>query len=347
MKITKITPAESGLSESDAHEVFDHVQQFASYGFNKSHAAAYAAISFQTAALKTHHPEAFYAASMNMAIGDSKDLATFAGELKSRKIHLERPSVNRSNARFIPQNQNETISVLYGLAAIRGVGMKAGLAIQVERENNGPYRDLNDLRVRVGNALNKKALKSLIGAGALDDIIFSRRDAIEKMNDSAVGQVSQMSFFEEALEDTRPELEEFDLGTLAEMEFESYGFWHWTHPLRARVKAIKAANLSSLRALKTRSYLPKSAWIVAGVVDWDIRGTKSGGVMGVLTLSDSVDVYEVVAFDDTWNAIKPLCKKQDLVAMEVDIKEDNGVLRLTATKAVPLDKLLNKQKRAA
>ena len=218
MKITNITPAESGLSASDAQEVFDHVQQFASYGFNKSHAAAYAAISFQTAALKTHHPEAFYAASMNMAIGDSTSLATFSGELKSRKIMLERPSVNRSNARFTPENKNQNISVLYGLAAIRGVGMKAGLAIQNERENNGAYRDLNDLRVRVGNILNKKALKSLIGAGALDDIIFSRRDALEKMNDSTIGQVSQMSFFEEALEDTRPELEEFEIETLAEME---------------------------------------------------------------------------------------------------------------------------------
>lgn len=344
MKITSITPCETGLDAVTAESIFDHVNKFASYGFNKSHAAAYASISFQTASLKAHHPEAFFAASMNMAIGEVEDIAVFAGELKTRGITLLAPNINQSLARFKPIETPTGIAVAYGLSAMRGVGTTAANDIIAERVSNGLFSTLENFRERMRSKINKKALTSLIYSGAFDSIIDTRADAIAIAEGRVTQNVNQMSFFDMDGLDTRETIEEFPLEDKLAHEFSVLGFWHSDHPLKALAPAIRRAKLSSLRALKQNDPLPKTAWLVGGVINADMRGTKSGGMMGIVTLSDSIDVYETVAFDETWASIRGVCKKAALVAIQVTIIEDNGTYRLMIQKAVPLEEKLGLRK---
>lgn len=344
MKITNITPSETGLDEVVAENVFDHIARFASYGFNKSHAAAYASISFQTASLKAHHPEAFFAASMNMAIGDVESIAVFAGELKTRGIVLNAPDVNQSMVRFKPIELPTSICIAYGLSALRGVGETAAKDIIEERINGGLFTDLENFRERMGSKINKKAITSLIYAGAFDKITPSRADAIAIAENRTDVSANQMSFFDMADVDTRESLPEFPLMEKLQHEFSVMGFWHSDHPLKSQASAIRSAGLTSLRGLRKNNPMPKTAWLVAGVISSDMRGTKSGGMMGIVTLSDSIDVYEAVAFDETWAAIRSTCKKGTMVALQTTIIEENGTLRLLIQKAIPLeDKLAGKK----
>jgi DNA polymerase-3 subunit alpha len=336
MKITAISQATDGLTHEVADGIFDHMARFASYGFNKSHAAAYAAISFQTASLKAHHPECFYAASMNMAVGDIESMAIFAGELKTRKITLEIPDINTSDARFKPRLHNNKLTISYGLAAIRGVG-KCAYAIEAERTENGPFDTFEIFRDRMGGLINKKALMSLIHSGAFDEIGFSRQDCAELAQEKRTTSKNQMSFFDDIELDTRTPIAEYDFLTKLSYEFDALGFWHSAHPLDGRGGDIKKKGLSSLRTLRQTTPLPKVAWLVGGVLDTDMRGTKSGGVMGIVTISDSIDVFEAVAFDETWGNISSVLKKQGLYAFQVTPSEDEGIVRLMIQKAVPLE----------
>ena len=336
MKIKTITKAKNGINKDTANEIFDHIARFASYGFNKSHAAAYASISFQTASLKAHHPESFYAASMNLAIGKVEDIAIFSGELKTRKIKLLTPDVNTSFDRFRPLKVNGTLAISYGMAALRGVGVSCSQDIVAEREN-GEFTNLENFRERMGSRVNKKALTSLIYAGAFDQMIYSRRDAIALAQDKNMISANQMSFFDDPEIDTREHLEEFGIVEKLNHEFDVMGFWHSGHPLGQQVQGIKQSGLTSLRTLRNKTKLPKVAWIVGGVINSDVRGTKSGGVMGLVTISDSIDVYEAVAFDDVWAGIRQICKKKEMVALQVVPREEGGIIRLMIQKAVPLE----------
>lgn len=336
--IRAIRPGAAGLSVEESSTVFDHIAQFASYGFNKSHAAAYADIGFQTAWLKRHKPEAFFAALMNMAIGEIADLATCAGQMKARGIPLMPPHINISQARFAAIQGHKRFGVTYGLAAMRGVGMAAAQAIVAERTANGRFTSFADFKARVGNSIGKKAMTALVQAGACDDIIDTRADGVALAEDrSKPAPTAQMSFFDTNPDmDTRESLEEWTREELLDREFDSLGFWLSGHPLESFRRQGGAKPLTLVGALRDREDLPRQAAIVASVVDWDIISLKSGGMMTILTLSDPFETFEAVVFEDEWATVREHVRKKATLVLNVAPKtDDSGDLRLQVQAASP------------
>lgn len=329
-KILSIAPDTAGLNAAEASAVFDAMERFASYGFNKSHAAAYAAIGFNTAYLKRHHPEAFFAASMNLAIADAQAIAVFAGQLKARGLPMLAPNVNLCDARFKPMRGRTRVGVAYGLAALRGMGIPAAQALVDERTANGRYTSFADLKTRVGAALGKRGLLALIQSGACDSICVSRADAAALAEEkTAAGGARQISMFDTDPElDTRTALPEWSMDEKLDREFDSLGFWLSAHPLDGFQRSFGAKPVSFVGALRGRDTTPRQALVAASVVDWDTKGTKSGGVMAILTLSDPFETFEAVAFDDAWFAIRDRIKKKATLTFQMAPTDDNGELRL-------------------
>ena len=159
------------IKANEANVIFDLLSKFADYGFNKSHAAAYALIAFQTAYLKTHYPIEFFAASMSLDINNTDKISIFQQELTRLKIKLSPPSVNYSGPNFLRSND----SILYALGAIKNVGIESMKDLYDERKMNGSFKDLNDFINRCNNSvINKKTIEALSCAGAFDEFKINR-----------------------------------------------------------------------------------------------------------------------------------------------------------------------------
>src|SRR5687767_12555981 len=162
----------NNIPRGKANELFDLIDKFAGYGFNKSHAAAYALVAYQTAWLKAHHPVVFYAASMCFDVGQTDKLAIFVDDMRRLEVYCLPPAINRSEAEFVVEDIDESkLAVRYALGALKGVGEKAMAQLVDERSANGPFRDLDDFAGRIDpRLLNRRQLESLAGAGAFDGI---------------------------------------------------------------------------------------------------------------------------------------------------------------------------------
>ena len=348
-RITSITPiADSGLSAELSSEIFDQIARFANYGFNKSHAAAYAAISFRTAYLKTHHPEAFFAAAVNMALDEVKDVAAFVGEMRDRQIPVWQPSVNRSRARFEPMRLKKTwkgrdYGICYGLSAIRGVGRAAAAAIEAERRSKGAFADIPSFISRMGEAVNRTALVALAKSGAFDGLAADRAQALAEVEGHRQrGSTAQLSMFEAM--DAAPAVTVRDMSDdeVLDNEFDVLGHYMSGHPLAPLADRLVAENLYfSDFVLKGSTRGLRKASMPAIVTDTDVRRTNSGDLMAVILLSDPEGTYEALAFGDTFNAIrKSLRKKARLVFdMSVSIRGDERRLIVDGVRALDGDEV--------
>src|SRR5262249_18559035 len=170
-----------GVPEAKAVQIFDQVDKFAGYGFNKSHAAAYALVAYQTAWLKANYPVEFFAASMTLDLGNTDKLNVFRQELDRLKIRLLPPDINRSRVGFgVELLPDGSRAIRYALAAVKGLGEGAVASMVQEREANGPFKDLFDFADRVdARGLNKRQLENLIAAGAFDPLNPNRRQTFE------------------------------------------------------------------------------------------------------------------------------------------------------------------------
>jgi DNA polymerase-3 subunit alpha len=182
----------------------------------------------------------------------------------------------------------------------------------------------------VGTLVGKKGLLALVQAGACDSITSSRADAAALAEEkAAAGGVRQMSMFDaDPTLDTRVAVEEWTTEDKLDREFDSLGFWLSGHPLDGFQRIGGRQPVTLVGALRGREDTPRQAHIAASVVDWDTKGTKSGGVMAILTLSDPFETFEAVAFDDNWFAIRDRVKKKATLTFVVSPMEDDGDLRL-------------------
>lgn len=370
-RITAISPIEkSGLAPSLSDSIFDEIAQFAGYGFNKSHAAAYAVIAYKTAWLRTHHPEAYFAAAMNLDLTDVEALATFASELRIRKIPLWHPCVNRSQALFTPvarrarpvgpTNSGRTsgrkpaaaqpiagagFAISYGLAALRGLGRTAAEAIVAERSRAGAFGSVDDFVRRMGAVINKRALQALAQAGAFDRISRNRAEALRDIEGgarkAADRNAGQMSMFDMlgAAEDA-PALPPLERLEMLALEFSTLGHYITGHPLDDLYERRRdEGHFYSSYVLRRSDTPPRSAAMPAIVTKVDIRRTKSGDTMAVLTLSDPDGVYEALAFGDIWSLIHDVVKpKASLVfEMTVSTRGDERRLLVDSAKALSLE----------
>jgi len=257
----------SGIEAKKANELFDLIDKFAGYGFNKSHAAAYALLAYQTAWLKAHYPHEFYAASMCFDMHQSEKLSVFVDDMRrypGGEIHCAGPDINHSEAEFTVEPTDDGHQVRYALAGIRNVGEKAMDAIVHEREARGPFASLKDLFERLpGGSMNRRQLEGLAGAGALDSLepnrarIIANADMLLAVADAAVrekasGQGGLFGGEDQPEQDLRlTETPPWPRKEQMERERENFGFYFAAHPVsqwRAVASAQGARSYASIMA---------------------------------------------------------------------------------------------------
>jgi DNA polymerase-3 subunit alpha len=271
----------SGIDAKKANELFDLIDKFAGYGFNKSHAAAYALLAYQTAWLKTHYPHEFYAASMCFDMHQSEKLAVFVDDMRRSGIALHGPDINRSEAEFTVERTEDGYAVRYALAGLRNVGEKAMDAIVAEREASGPYTSLDDLFRRLpAGAMNRRGLEALAAAGAFDALepnraqITANAELLMAVADEAVrsrtsGQAGLFGAEDHAVPATRlTEAAPWSRADQMAAERDTFGFYFAAHPV-TEYRAVASAN-------GARSY----GSLISG--DGDAAGGRSGAVMAAL-----------------------------------------------------------------
>jgi DNA polymerase-3 subunit alpha len=335
-----------GVDEGQAKGIFEKVNKFAGYGFNKCHAAPYALIAYQTAWFKANYPVEFFAASMTFDINNTDKLGLFRQELDRLKIRLLPPDINRSEALFgVEADAEGGLAVRYALAAVRNVGQGAAEGIVAARKAEGPFKSLADFARRSDpRAVNKRALENLVCAGAFDGLNPNRhqtyqgvelmlRQAGAAANDRASQQVSLFGgAFSEPDHLSLPQTADWPLMEKLRHEFEAIGFYLSAHPLDSFG--------STLKRLEVVRYADLPSWIVgrptmraklAGIVTGrQERTSAKGSRFAFVQLSDASGVFEIVVFSETLAAHRELLEPGTPLLLTVDVRLDPDNTRLTA-----------------
>jgi len=295
-----------GIDRQQADAIFDLLERFAEYGFNKSHAAAYALVAYQTAYMKANYPVEFVAASMTLDMGNTDKLSEFRSEAERLGIKVVPPSVNRSGVDFGVEGN----AIVYSLAALKGVGRQAVETI-VEARGAKPFADLSDFAGRINpRAVNKRVLESLAAAGAFDELEANRARAYasvdtilasaQRAHDSAV--VGQSELFGGPTARTPlvlPSVEPWPPAERLQKEFDAIGFFLSGHPLDDYAPALQRMRVQSWAEFARSVKAGASAGRVAGsVVSRQERRTRTGSKMGIIGLSDPSGHYEAVLFSE-------------------------------------------------
>ena len=339
---------ESQIARPQALAIFKQIEAFAGYGFNKSHAAAYALIAYQTAWVKTHRPLAFYVASMNLDRSYANKLAVFRQDMGRHGITLLPPDVNRSNALFSVEGS----AVRYGLAALKGAGEALMQAIVDERARGGTYQTLKDFLKRIADlGLNKRQLEVLIEGGALDSFNADRSqlyESVEAMLHYASAFKSRDAsgmdslFASEQTPDvplTLAAAEPWSLEEKLEREQAVIGFYLSEHPLAERWPALEASGHIYFRDLLARAGQTAERAKLTGILT-KVRRRKSarGQPYAFLSLSDPSASYEVTLFAELLAQRGDLLEPGALLSLDVSARSDStqGV-KLTAQAIRSLD----------
>ena len=350
---------ERGIPTKLADTIFDAVAKFASYGFNKSHAAAYALLAYHTAWLKANHPVEFFAAAMTTECGNQEKLATYRQEMRQQGVALYPPDVNHSKARFIVEDGSAGAGVRYALAAIKGVGSAATDLLVVEREAKGPFRDVYDLMARLGTrVLNKRLLESLARAGAFDGLEPNRRRLFDGADvllryGAAAGEAEasdQVSLFggSGAAQVPRPHLPVVDDWPALERlqtEFEVLGLYLSAHPLDGYRNALTRLGITTgdrLRQVAGEGGRVRLAGVIASKQERVTERTR----LVRLIVSDHTAQFEVTAFSELMGQARELLDGTAPLYFEADARVDGDNLRLTAQRIQKLDEVADQAQAA-
>jgi DNA polymerase-3 subunit alpha len=339
-----------GVERGQAEAIFELLAKFADYGFNKSHAAAYALVAYQTAYMKANYPVEFLAASMTYDMANTDKLGEFRAEAKRLGIKVEPPSINRSGVMF----EVEGNTIHYALAALKGVGRQAVEAI-VEARGERPFRDLSDFASRLNpRAVNKRVLESLAAAGAFDalernrarahagvDMVLS--SAQRRHDDAVLGQTELFggSATREAL--PLPAVEPWLPADRLQREFDAIGFFLSGHPLDDYVGVLKRLRVQSWSEFAAAVKSGATAGKVAGtVVSRQERRTKTGNKMGILEFSDPSGHYEAVIFQEGLQQYRDMLEPGSAVLLTLSAEAQGEDVRARIQTVEPLDKAAEK-----
>jgi len=343
----------NGIKKDVANYVFTKIEPFADYGFNKSHAVAYAFIAFQTAYLKTYHKEEFIAASMSTTLTNTSKLREYVEELKRLKVEVIRPSINTCFAEF----KAETNKIFYGLGAIKSVGFEAISNIVNEREKNGKFKSfINFINRANPKDVNKLQLEGLVKAGAFDEIDSNRKklvDSIPKIISTIKSKYDEKISNQSNLFDTESnkENEDFEFETsnewtskelLAE-EFKSLGFYISDHPLNEYKEFFTQLEIDSYKNFVNSD---KSETLVAGTI-MSIQEKKSakGTSFAIVKFSDNYSEFEIFLFSDLLTLNREKLKESNsfvLTLQKEKTNTENAQRRINIRKLVDLSDLVNK-----
>ncbi len=337
-----------GVTEQTATRIFDLMEKFAGYGFNKSHSAAYAVLAYQTAYLKAHHPAAFMAAVMSADLDNTDRLVTLKDDCRQQGLELVAPDINRSAYAFSVSDER---TILYGLGAIKGVGRAAVQSVISERSENGPYTSLVEFCRRVDHdKLNRRALEAMIKGGAMDGFGQSRRSLMHQVPEAlasadqqaraaAAGQNDMFGLDEPADESAGPKpafLAEWPERTLLNNEKEALGLYLTGHPfdaVRADAMAFVEGKLGDLVAEPApqtnkgeRDYAQRGREVtVAGLVV-DVR--KRGNRVSVV-LDDDTARMEMGIFSEAFQEFRHLLVKDEIVVITGPLRYDDFLANWT------------------
>ncbi|WP_140231009.1 DNA polymerase III subunit alpha [Sphingomonas japonica] len=346
------------IPEGKANELFDLIDKFAGYGFNKSHAAAYALLAYQTAWLKAHYPHEFYAASMCFDLAQTDKLAIFVDDMKRLGTQCLPPDVNASEAEFTVQPHGEGLAVRYALAALKGVGGRAMELIVAEREANGEFTSLDDIAIRVDpRLLNKRQVETLAAGGAFDAIEPNRAGVhaaaetiLAVAQRTHAGKTSgQGGLFGDAEPVGNaiqlPRNARWTLTEAIHAEREAFGFYFSAHPLDRYAHLAKSHSARAIAALG-QAHIPDGeragAMLSALVEDARWRTSARGRRYMMLTLSDSSGQVVATCFDD--DVAKDLEEASraggcGLLTVELDRRPGEDAPRVTVKRIQPFEAL--------
>ncbi|AEF16683.1 DNA polymerase III, alpha subunit [Thermoanaerobacterium xylanolyticum LX-11] len=331
-----------GVDEATANRLFDEMIDFANYAFNKSHAAAYAVVAFQTAYLKRYYPVEFMAALLNSFVDNTDKVAFYVQVLKKIGIQILPPDINESYSYFTVVNGK----IRFGLAAVKNVGLNATLEIVEDRKKNGRYTSIIDFFERIDEMqLNKKAVESLIKAGAFDSFGVYRSQLLavyegimESIHRSREKNIKgQMSLFESDSESHKidyslPDIKEFSKGVILSMEKETMGLYISGHPLDEYQDDIRRIANCTTRDLKNSddSFVKKSAFddqdvVLVGIVESKkIKFTKNNNMMAFVNLADLYGTIEVIVFPAVYERYSKFLSEDlpVIIKGKVSLRED-------------------------
>jgi DNA polymerase-3 subunit alpha len=344
----------NNIHPAKANELFDLIDKFAGYGFNKSHAAAYALVAYQTAWLKAHHRPEFYAASMSFDMALTEKLSVFVEDMRRGGVECLPPDINSSHAFFTVENG----AVRYALGALKGVGEKAMEALVEERERGGPFASLEDFAARIDpRVLNRRQLESLTGAGAFDSIkperaaVFAAAETILAHAASAHEQreSGQAGLFgansAEAAPIRLPRDASWTLAQRMAAEREAFGFYFSAHPVdtaRHLLAAHKVKRFAEVMEMSVAEGERMGASMAGLVEDARWRTSAKGRRYMMATLSDSSGQFIATAFDDEATAALETAAKAGqcgLLSVELDRRAGDEAPRVTIKRFQPLSDL--------
>jgi DNA polymerase-3 subunit alpha len=348
----------NGVDQEKASSIFDTIAAFAGYGFNKSHAAAYALVAYHTAYMKANYPVEFLAASMCYEMGNTDKLNIFRTELQAQGIEFLPPDINKSGRDFLVESLPDgTLAIRYALAAIKNVGGAAMVALECERAENGPYTSLGDFATRIdGRSVNKRSLENLVRAGALDGLHNNRAqlmdgaDMVLRHATAAAEERSsdQINLFGAAGEKQEvkvalPARHDWSALDRLQHEFEAIGFYLSSHPLDAygsaleRVGVVESSGIAATVAAKSGA----GRINVAGIVGASrVRTNQRGNKYAFVQMSDRAGVFEVTIFSEVLAEARELLNGTQPLLVRVDATLAEGAVRFIATRIQLLDEAM-------
>ncbi|MGA7011591.1 MAG: DNA polymerase III subunit alpha, partial [Pseudolabrys sp.] len=336
---------ERGVERFQADAIFDLLERFAEYGFNKSHAAAYALVAYQTAFMKANYPVEFLAATMTLDMGNTDKLAEFRAEAERLGIAVDPPSINRSAVDF----EVDGNTIIYALAALKGVGKQAVEAIIAAR-NNGEFADLADFAARVNpRAVNKRVLESLAAAGAFDTFeknrarVFAAVDTVlaraqRAHETAAMGQSELFGGGKTREQIVLPQVEPWLPADRLRREYEAVGFFLSGHPLDDYAAVLRKLRVQPwaefARAVKAGATAGRVAATVVSRIE---RRTRTGSKMGIIGLSDPSGHFEAVIFSEGLAEHRDLLEPGNAVLLFLSAEVQGDEVRARIQSVEPLD----------
>ncbi|MGL5149152.1 MAG: DNA polymerase III subunit alpha, partial [Clostridium sp.] len=359
----------NGISEEAGNKIFDSMMDFASYAFNKSHAAAYAIVGYQTAYLMRYYPVETIAAMLNSVMGTAEKVAHYIKFAESQGIRVLPPSINESYSRFTVKGDE----IRFGLSAIRNVGVNVVLSVVKSREDKGRFTSLEDFISKIDlSAINKRAVESLIKAGALDSFGIFRSKLLavfEKVIEGAVndkkrnidGQISLFGLSDDeefsVPEVVYPNIKEFNKKQLLAIEKEMTGMYLSGHPLDEYEKSLKMQTSTTVsNILKSHKMLQEISEgtsniepditdndnvIVGGILaEVNQKVTRNNTIMAFLKLEDLTGIIEIIVFPKTLDKVRNSIAADSLVVIKgrVSLKEDEDA-KIICESIEPLEKV--------
>ncbi len=337
-----------GFDRAKAEELFDLIVKFAGYGFNKSHSAAYAMITFETSYLKAYYPQEFMSALLTSEADNTDKVVKYVDEVKRLGLDLLPPSITHSMIEFSPSDHDGTDAILFGLGAIKGVGSKAIESILEAREEK-TFEDLSDFMARIDSSkVNKRVLEALIKSGAMDSFGYSRRALLENIEkivtagseaarakkmaeNSLFGDAQEMVTIKIELED----LPEYENKNILQLEKETLGFYVSGHPLdefREEIEALEYTLSSQIDELGDGS----KTLFVGKIEGIETKISKKGNKFGIVNLMDFHGNIEIMVFEKTMVELAMMDQNRP-VCFKVAISKDDQFTRMRVLKVLPIE----------